>query len=172
MRGRWIPDFAELTLRLAKGKARGLHLGCALTVLAVFLAAATGFGLTARTHVPAAAIDVANSFIDRIKVGDLQAAYRLTGQDAAVGASLSEFDARLRRQLAINAFPLRRAATFVGIRGGGQSYGNRLRRWIMGRKIDPDVVDLDYSFGLPFEIKLASDERGGWHVVFFQSHAA
>jgi hypothetical protein len=32
-------------------------------------------------------------------------------------------------------------------------------------------VDLDYSFGLPFEIKLTSDERGGWHVVFFQSHA-
>ena len=150
---------------------RVAHAGYALVALAVL--ATTGvFALTARTHVPGVAIAVANSFIERISAGDVMGAYDLTRQDASVGSSLAEFDAKLRRQLAIDTFPLHRSAIFVGLRGGSQSYGNRLRRWIMGRKVDPDVLDLDYSFGVPFEIRLASDERGGWHVVFFQSHAS
>ncbi|HLH91672.1 MAG TPA: hypothetical protein VKX28_24745 [Xanthobacteraceae bacterium] len=151
-----------------------LRPGYAITPLIALtaFAAAAGLGLTSRTHVPTAAIAVANSFIDRINVGDLQTAHRLTGRNAPVGTSLAEFEAKLRRQLAIDTFPLHRSATFAGLRAGGQSYGNRLRRWIMGRTVDPDTVDLDYSFGVPFEIRLASDERGNWHVVLFQSHAA
>ncbi len=174
MRGRWIPDFAEPVLGLAKGKTRELHPGYMLTALVALavLAAAVAFGLTTRTYVPPAAIAVANNFIDRINAGDLQGAYSLTSRDAAVGASLAEFDAKVRRQLAIDAFPLRRSAIFVGLRRGGQSCGNRLRRWIAGRKVDPDVVDLDYSFGLPFEIRLRSDQRGNWRIIFFYSHAA
>ena len=143
-----------------------------LPVALAGLAAATGYGLTVRSYVPPAAVDVANNFVERVNAGDLPAAHRLTRRDAAVGASLAEFEAKLRRQLAIDAFPLRRPVTFVGARSGGQSYGNRLRRWIMGRKVDPDVVDLDYSFGLPFEIRLAADEGGNWRIIFFQSHAA
>jgi hypothetical protein len=41
----------------------------------------------------------------------------------------------------------------------------------MGRKIDPEQVALDYIFGPPFEIRLASDERGNWKIISFQSHA-
>ena len=162
MRERRSPDFVSL------------HPGHVLTVffaLAILVATAA-FGLTARTHVPPAAIGIANSFIDRINFGDLSEAYSLTRRDAAVGESLGDFDAKLRRQLAIDAFPLHRSVTFVGIRNGGQSYGNRIRRWLSGSKVDPDVVDLDYMFGLPFEIRLASDARGTWRVVFFQSHAS
>jgi hypothetical protein len=136
------------------------------------LATATAFGLTVRTYVPPAATSVANRFVDRVSAGDLQAAYELTARNASVGGTPAEFDAKLRRQLAIDAFPLRRPVSLVGLRGGGQSYGNRIRRWIMGRKLDPDVVDLDYDFGLPFEIRLAPDARGTWRVEFFQSHAA
>jgi hypothetical protein len=121
--------------------------------------------------VPPAALSIANRFIDLINVGDLQEAYGLTGRNAAVGETLAEFDAKLRGQLAIDAFPLRRPVSFVSLRGGGQSYGNRLRRWVMGRKVDPDLVDLDYDFGLPFEIRLAPGERGNWHVISFLSHA-
>jgi len=130
------------------------------------------FALTIRAYVPRAAVGVADSFINRINLGDVPGAYDLTSRDAGVGQSLAEFDARVRRQLAIDAFPLRRSATFVGLRGGGQSYGNRLRRWITGRKVDPDQVDLDYIFGPPFEIRLTSDAHGNWRVVFFQSHAS
>jgi hypothetical protein len=145
--------------------------GYALVALAL-LAATGAFALTTRTYTPDAAIGVANSFIDRINAGDLKGAYDLTGGDAAVGASFAEFDARLRHQLAIDILPLHRPATFVGLRSGRQSYGNRLRRWITGRKVDPDVVGVDYSLGVPFEVRLASDERGNWRVIFFQSHAA
>ncbi len=171
MRGRWVPDYAEPVLGLAEGKTRGLHPGYALSV-ALVLAAAAAFGLITRTYVPSAAIGVANRFIDRINAGDLPGAYDLTTRDASVGSSFAEFDAKLRRQLAIGAFPLHRPVALVRIRSGDQSYGNRLRRWITGRKVDPDVVDLDYSFGLPFEIRLAPDQRGSWRVIFFQSHAS
>jgi hypothetical protein len=150
---------------------RFAHAGYALVVLAA-LAATAALGLTMRTHVPPAAVDVANTFIDRINVGDVPAAYRLTRQDASVGTSLGEFDLKLRRQLAIDAFPLHRSVNFIAVRGGGQSYGNRLRRWMSGRKVDPDIVDLDYVFAVPFEIRLASDERGNWRVIFFQSHSS
>ena len=162
MRGQQIPDLASL---------RPGYTLTALVALAI-LAAATAFGLTARIYVPPAAIAAADDFIEHINVGNLSAAYSLTRRDAAVGQSLAEFDSKLRRQLAIDTFPLHRSAIFVGIRGAGQSYGNRLRRWMMGRKLDADVVDLDYSFGLPFEIRLAADAGGSWHVIFFQTHAS
>ncbi len=65
-----------------------------------------------------------------------------------------------------------RTVEFIGIRGGFQSCGNRLRRRIFGRKIDPDSISIDHFVGEhPFETRLTSDDRGQWRIAFFQSHA-
>ena len=65
-----------------------------------------------------------------------------------------------------------RTVEFIGIRGGFQSCGNRLRRRIFGRKIDPDSINIDHFVGEhPFETRLTSDDRGQWRIAFFQSHA-
>jgi hypothetical protein len=55
---------------------------------------------------------------------------------------------------------------------GAQSDGNRLRRRARGRKLDPAEILIDHDVGiLPFKVKLESDGRRGWAVVFFESHA-
>jgi hypothetical protein len=123
-------------------------------------------------HIPTKAIGTAQAFVDRLNAGDMRGAYQLTEPRASVGTSLEEFASKVQYQLNADAFPLRRPVKFLGVRSGVQSYGNRLRRWIARRKIDPDQITVDYFFGLPFEVRLASDGMGEWKVVFFQSHAA
>jgi hypothetical protein len=41
----------------------------------------------------------------------------------------------------------------------------------MGRKVDPDQVSVDYYVGMPFEVRLRSDDAGKWRITFIQSHA-
>jgi hypothetical protein len=53
----------------------------------------------------------------------------------------------------------------IGARSAFQTYGNRLRHWIMGRKIDPDQISGDYFFGPPFEVGLKSNDRGEWKAA-------
>jgi hypothetical protein len=122
-------------------------------------------------YVPPEAMKISRSFVDCIRMGDLRGAYLLTNQGVSVGTTLAAFEGNIRQQLRIDAFPVHRSVELIGTRGGAQSYGNRLRRWIMGRKVDPDQVIVDYFFGPPFEIRLASDERGTWQITLFQSHA-
>ena len=78
---------------------------------------------------------------------------------------------RVRGQLPIDTFPTSPAAELIGSRSGFQSCGNRLRRWVSGRKIDPDIMSVDYVLGAPFEVRLTSDDQGQWWISYFQSHA-
>jgi hypothetical protein len=74
--------------------------------------------------------------------------------------------------LRIETFPAHRAVELIGIRGGFQSCGNRLRRRMFGRKIDPDSINIDHIVGgHPFQTRLTSDDRGQWRITFFESHA-
>jgi len=143
----------------------------AAVVTAAIVTTGAVYALVTSSYVPRAPLEISRNFIDLIQAGDLGGAYLLTDQGAAVGSTLSAFEANIRRQLRIDVFPTDRPVELIGTRGGFQSYGNRLRRWILGRKIDPDQVNLDYFFGPPFEIRLRSNEIGEWRITFFQSHA-
>lgn len=115
---------------------------------------------------------IARNFIDLVQAGELDRAYLLTDQRLNVGHTLATFEAKIRWELRIDAFPTHRTVEFTGIRGGFQSCGNRLRRRMFGRKIDPDSINIDHFVGEhPFQTRLTSDDKGRWRITFFESHA-
>jgi hypothetical protein len=140
-----------------------------LAILIVTTGAA--YVLAHSRYVSRAPIDLSRNFIALIEAGDLGGAYLLTDQKADVGSTVADFEANIRYQLAIDVFPANRPIELIGTQGGFQSYGNRLRRWVTGRKTDPDQVNVDYFVGLPFEVSLRSNDRGEWRITYFQSHA-
>ena len=142
---------------------------CGLVAIAV-VASGAAYALARSSYVPRAPIEISRNFIDLVQAGDLGGAYRLTNQEVSVGSSFAAFEAGIRHQMAIDAFPANRPVELIGTHGF-QSYGNVLRRWIMGRKIDPDQVSVDYFIGLPFEVRLRSNDKGEWRITYFQSHA-
>jgi hypothetical protein len=137
---------------------------------AVILTIGAAYALVRLRYLPREPLEISRNFIDLIQAGDLDRAYLMTDRGAAVGPTLAAFQANIRRQLGVDLFPMRRPVELIGVHGF-QSYGNRLRRWIMGRKIDLDQVTCDYFVGLPLEVRLRSDDRGRWQITFFQSHA-
>jgi hypothetical protein len=137
----------------------------------VFATAAIGFMFANLEHVPREPIAVSRNFIELVFAGDLNGAYLLTDQGASVGHTLAEFESRIWKQLGIDASPTDRPVKLLGTRGGWQTYGNRLHRLLAGRKLDPDQLSVDYIAGPPFEVRLASDDRGYWRITYFQSHA-
>ena len=141
-----------------------------LAALGVVLSIGAGYGLSHWLYVPPEPLAISRQFIDLVQAGDLSKAYLLTAQKGFVGATLTEFDARIRHELGIASFPTHRPVEMIRITSGPQTYGNRLRRWLLGRKLDPDQVSVDYFIEIPFEIRLAPDQ-GTWRIVYFQSHA-
>ncbi len=105
-----------------------------------------------------------------VQAGDLSKAYLLWEQRGFVGATPAEFDAKIRHEWGIESFPTHRSVEMLGITSGPQSYGNRLRRWLLRRKLDPTQISVDYLVEIPFEVRLAPDQ-GSWRIVYFQSQA-
>lgn len=146
---------------------RGLILALGLAVVCV-LGAAAYWGLHQR-YVPPDAIAQAERFLSLIKAGNLPEAYSLTTQDALAGRTLEQFESNLRHRLAVEA--LTPTVQCRGERGGFQTYGNRLRRWLAGKKLDEDKISLDFEAGTPVEVRLLSSPDGKWRVIYFQTHA-
>ena len=140
-------------------------------IAAVAVTALAAFALARVPYVPSEPLAISREFVERIQAGDLADAYRLTNQGADVGRTPDAFEANVRHELGVEAFPVDRSITLIGAHGAFQSYGNRLRRWIAGRKVDPDQVSVDYYFGPPLEVRLTSDDAGNWRIIYFQSHA-
>jgi hypothetical protein len=141
-------------------------------VLGVFLMIGAGYTLSRWHYIPPEPLAISRRFIDLVQAGDLPAAYLLTNRGSYVGTSLATFEANIRYQMAIDAFPTDRPVLRIERPSNPQTYGNRLRRWLLGRKLDQDQISFDYSVGgLPFEVRLAFYE-GKWRIVYFQSHAA
>jgi hypothetical protein len=140
-------------------------------VLIVLVTTGAAYALAHLGYVPRAPIAVSRNFVDLIQAGDLDGAYLLTNRKTSVGSSYAAFEANVRHQLCIDVFPTNRPVKLIST-NPFQSYGNRLRRWIRGRKIDPDQVIVDYFIGLPFELRLRSNDTGEWRITYFQSHAA
>ena len=146
------------------------QLACSL-VLAIVVATGVGYALSRSSCVPEEPLTIARNFIDLVQAGELDHAYLLTDQWMDVGRTLATFEAKIRWELRIDTFPTHRIVELIGI-CGFQSCGNRLRRRMFGRKIDPDSISIDHLVGgHPFETRLTSDDNGQWRIAFFQSHA-
>jgi hypothetical protein len=134
-------------------------------------ATGAGYVLSRSNCLPDAPLAISRNFIDLVRAGEFDRAYQLTDRRIAVGRTLAAFEAKIRGQLNIDTSPTSPAAELIGSRGGFQSCGNRLRRWVSGRKINPDIMSFDYVFGAPFEVRLTSDDQGQWRISYFQGHA-
>jgi hypothetical protein len=146
---------------------RLLVLIVALLILCV--GAGAGYWGLRRQYVPPDAIALAERFISLIKAGNFTEAYSLTTQDALPGRTLEQFESNVHHRVAVDA--LTTTVEWKGVKGGFQTYGNRLRRWLAGRKIDPDSIGLEFQAGSPVEIRLISSPDGRWRVTYFQTHA-
>jgi hypothetical protein len=122
-----------------------------------------------RQYVPPEAVALAERFLALVKAGNFPEAYSLTTQDALPGRSLEQFESNVHRRVAVDA--LTATAEWSGVKGGFQTYGNRLRRWLAGRKLDPESIGLEFRAGSPVEVRLISSPDGKWRVTYFQTHA-
>jgi hypothetical protein len=140
-----------------------------VALLALGGAGAAGYWGLHQRYVPPAAIALAEHFLSLIKAGNFTEAYSLTTQDALSGRTLEQFQANVRHRVAVDA--LTQTVQWRGVHGGFQTYGNRLRRWLAGRKIDPDLIGLEFDAGSPVEVRVVSSPDGKWRVIYFQTHA-
>jgi hypothetical protein len=131
--------------------------------------AGAGYWVLHRQYVPSEAIASAERFLSLIKAGNFAEAYSLTTQDALPGRTLEQFESNVHRRVAVDA--LTSTVVWRGVKGGFQTYGNRLRRWLGGRKVDPDSLGLEFEAGLPVEVRVVSSPDGKWRVTYFQTHA-
>jgi hypothetical protein len=131
--------------------------------------AAAGYWGLHRQYVPPDAITLSEHFLSLVKAGNLAEAYSLTTQDALPGRTLEQFESNVHRRVAVDA--LTSTVEWRGVKGGFQTYGNRLRRWLAGRKLDPDSIGLEFEAGPPVEVRVISSPDGKWRVTYFQTHA-
>lgn len=141
----------------------------ALLVLAG-LAGAGYWGLH-RRYVPPDAIGLGERFLSLIKAGNFAEAYSLTTQDAMSGRTQEQFESNVRHRVAIDSLIQKQTIEWRGVHRGFQTYGNRLRRWLAGRKVDPDIIGLEFDAGSPVEVRVVSSPDGKWRVAYFQTHA-
>jgi len=123
-------------------------------------------------YVPPEAIEMSRRFISLIESGELRQAYALTTQDDLSGPNLEAFETKTKNRINQIVFTAHPPIQWVGERGGFQTYGNRLRSWLAGRKLDPDLLSLEFTVGGPFEVRLVSFGDGKWKISYFQTHAA
>jgi hypothetical protein len=140
-------------------------------LLLTALAGAALWGLHQRYTSPGA-IEVSRRFISLIESGNLREAYALTTQDRLSGPTFESFEIKTKTRISETVFVNRPPIQWVGARNGFQTYGNRLRRWLAGRKLDPDTLNLGFTVGTPFEVRLVSTGEGKWKISYFQTHAA
>ncbi|MBV8214663.1 MAG: hypothetical protein JOZ08_15750 [Verrucomicrobia bacterium] len=140
-----------------------------LVLLILGGAAGAGYWGLHRQYAPPDAISLAERFLSLLKAGNFTEAYSLTTQDALPGRTLEQFESNVHRRVAVDA--LTATVEWRGVRGGFQTYGNRLRRWLAGRKMDPDSIGLEFQAGSPVEVRLVSSPDGKWRVTYFQTHA-
>jgi len=123
-------------------------------------------------YIPPEAVETSRRFISLIESGNLREAYALTTQDELSGATFEAFETRTKNRIDQTVFSAHPPIQWVGERGGFQTYGNRLRRWLAGRKLDPNLLSLEFTVGAPFEVRLVSVGEGKWKISYFQTHAA
>ena len=103
-----------------------------------------------------------------LQARELSQAYLLTTQQGEVGKSFADFQQVVHQQWPEGtAAPVQRLAV-----GPFQSYGNRLRRWFRGQKVEMPELHVGFSVGgVPFEVREKYVGKEEWKVSYFQAHA-
>lgn len=137
--------------------------------LAMALGAAIALGSAAilwlkALHEPSAAIEVSRAFLGHLEAHRLAQAFALTTQDGTLGNSSEQFASRL---------PEHRHCGMLAVIGTSprQSNGNRLRRWIAGRQVEPPEVSIEFSGKCIRRASLRRNADGQWRISNFGSHA-
>ncbi len=135
-----------------------------LFVLACLIALGAGglFWLKSE-HKPQDAIRQAEVFVFLLKAKKFEEAFDLTLKNEFTGQTPAAFEAVAKRQFCaldktITTFPF-------------QSNGNRWRRWLKGRVVDPLEVTVEFTGSCLFSVTLHNLSPMNWKVYFFQSHA-
>jgi len=152
-----------------RSRSKRVMLVIVLALLILGGLAGAGYWGLHRQYVPHDAIASAERFLSLVKAGNFAEAYSLTTQDALSGRTLEQFESNVHRRVAVDA--LTSTVEWRGVKGGFQTYGNRLRRWLGGRKLDPDSMGLEFEAGPPVEVRMVSSPDGKWRVTYFQTHA-
>src|ERR1700736_2949277 len=140
-------------------------------LLTVVIAAGTvAFWALHQRYVPPEAVETSRRFISLIESGNLREAYALTTQDDSSGATFEALETRTKNRIDQTVFVAHPPIQWVGDRGCSQTYGNRLRRWLAGRKLDPNLLNLEFTVGTRFEVRLVSAGEGKWKIGYFQTH--
>ena len=132
-------------------------------VFAIALLASGGFYWLGAEHRPQEAIAQAQKFVELVQTNELDEAFQLTLKNDIVGKTDADFATIVKRQFCrldkqTTTFPF-------------QSNGNRTRRWLSGRAIEPSEVTVEFTGSCLFGVTLRYVDGGEWKVYFFQSHA-
>ncbi len=132
------------------------------------------FWFSKQEYKPNSLLLLSQQFIDEVQKNRFAEAYELTNKSRDVGSTLTEFKEKVSRQLVgrekMGSIVLDRFSTH-------QTYGNRLRRWLRGRKVEVDVAYVDYIINNSdgnllclFEVRFTQTKLH-WKISYFQSHA-
>jgi hypothetical protein len=132
-------------------------------VFAIALLAVGGFVWLKAEHRQLEAISQAQKFVDLVQTKKLNEAYQMTLKNELVGKMDVDFATIVQRQICrldkqTTTFPF-------------QSNGNRMRRWLSGRPIEPPEVTVEFEGSCLFGVTMRFVESGVWKVYHFQSHA-
>lgn len=116
-----------------------------------------------------------NRFITALLDRNYESAFQLTVKNTDVGETLPAFAANAQKEFGFTH------ASATGFSFGAptisplQTFGNRLRRWYEGRKVDEREVDADYKIKtetthVPVRIHFVYQSDGTWKITRFQAH--
>jgi hypothetical protein len=124
---------------------------------------ASGVFWSKAAHTPKDAIAKAEAFVLLLKTGKMDEAYNLTLKNELTGKTLAAFETVAKQQFCA----LDKTTTTFPF----QSNGNRWRRWVQGRVLDPPQITVEFTGACLFSVTLHNLSPKNWKVYFFQSHA-
>jgi hypothetical protein len=132
----------------------------------IFLVAAIAatFIWLKRQHYPKEAIDVAQQFVSLLHQDKFESAYALSIKNGSIGKTLTEFEAKARRERCPSEPKYDHTFPF-------QSNGNRLRRWANGSEIDVQEIVVEFKSECLLGIRLKKTSDQQWRVFRFAVHA-
>jgi hypothetical protein len=138
--------------------------------LGAFALSVSAFFAVRCTYVPESAVAKTEKFVSLVRHEKFEEAYSLVGRTAETGTDFSSFMKKISVDLPMCKSDEKLVLRYVH---PAQTYGNRIRRRLNGRRVDMERINLDYLLcgEIPFRVTLSSDAGGNWTIVNFQVHA-
>lgn len=141
------------------------------------------FSFAKTQHYPRELIIKSEQFIQYLYVNDLKSAYdQTTKRVGYYDFSNSHLFKKVVERQAKSFLNAKKINTEYSSSFPSQTYGNRLRRGIAGRKLNPERKSIDFrihvidktgtNYLVPFEVRWELQADESWKISFFQSHAA